>query len=267
MSAPSLPSLLVSHWELQPVLDGVAVLYVALYLGAARRVRRWPARRSLAFLVGVVTVLAALQSGLDTFDDRLLSVHMIQHMLLLLVAPALLALGHPALLTLRALPPGRRAGAAHALARVRPLTGPVVCLGAFYAALLLTHQPGLYDATLRDQGLHEAEHALYLMAGTLLWWPILGGDPVPSRRLGGLGTVVYMLASMPPMALIGALLNRHTTLVYASYGHAGRSLGVSALADQAQAGAIMWVAGNMIMIVAGLWAAVAAMVAEERRTA
>ncbi len=74
-----------------------------------------------------------------------------------------------------------------------------------------------------------------------------------------------MMAAMAPMALVGAYLNRHATLVYAAYGPPARALGISALNDQAQAGAIMWVAGDVIMVVVGLWAALAALVADERR--
>ena len=131
--------------------------------------------------------------------------------------------------------------------------------------IVLTHLPSFYDATLRHSALHDLEHALYLLAGLLLWWQILDGDPVPSRRLGGLGKLVYMLLAMAPMALVGAYLNRHATLVYPPYGPPARSLGISALNDQAQAGAIMWVVGNCIMVAVGLWASVAALVADERR--
>jgi cytochrome c oxidase assembly factor CtaG len=131
--------------------------------------------------------------------------------------------------------------------------------------LVATHLPSFYDATLRDPVLHQAEHGLYLLSGLLLWWPLLDADPVPAHRLGGLARLGYMLAAMVPMALVGAYLNRHATLVYGAYGPAARALGVSALADQAQAGAIMWVAGNTIMIAVGLWTVIAALVAEERR--
>jgi len=99
----------------------------------------------------------------------------------------------------------------------------------------------------------------------LMWSPLLDADPAPRRRLNGLGKLAYLIIAMMPMALVGAYLNRHATLFYPPYGPPARALGISALDDQAQAGAIMWVAGNSVMVVVGLWAAVAAMVAEERR--
>jgi len=266
VSAPSLPALLFSHWRISSGLDLEAVAVAAIYLWGVRRARRpWPVLRTGSFLAGVACVLSALQSGLDAYDDRLLSVHMTQHMLLALVAPLLLLGGRPANLALRALPARARSSLARGLSRAGRHAGPLQCLTVFYLVLLLTHLPAFYDAAVRHPALHAAEHAAYLLAGLALWWPLLDGDPAPSRRLGGLGRLVYMLAAMPPMALLGAYLNRHASLVYALYGQPARALGVSAIADQAQAGAIMWVAGNVIVMAVGLWAAMSALVAAERR--
>jgi cytochrome c oxidase assembly factor CtaG len=257
------PSLLFSHWQLSWTLELQGTACLALYLWAVRRMRGgWPVHRTLSFLCGLATILIALQSGIDSFDDRLLSVHMVQHMLLLIVAPPLLVAGRPALLALRALPAGRRPPLTRALTRARPLAGPVPGVSAFCAVVLLTHLPFFYGATLTNPALHAAEHGLYLAAGLMLWWPLLDGDPVPTRRLGGLGRFVCLLTAMAPMALVGAYLNRHPTLVYPAYGAAGHA---PALADQQQAGAIMWVGGDMVMVAVGLWAALAALVAAERR--
>ncbi|MBV9424131.1 MAG: cytochrome c oxidase assembly protein, partial [Solirubrobacterales bacterium] len=227
----------------------------------------WPARRTASFLAGVACAVVALQSGIDAYDDQLLSVHMVQHMLLLLVAPLLVLGGRPVILALRALPPARRRGFVRALERTRAYTGPLQTLVVFGAVIVLTHLPSFYEATLRHPALHYTEHALYLTAGLLMWSPLLDGDPAPRHRLGGLGRFGYLIAAMLPMAVVGAYLNRHAALVYPSYGPPARSLGLSALDDQGQAGAIMWVVGSTIMVAVGLWAAVAAMVAEERRQA
>jgi cytochrome c oxidase assembly factor CtaG len=242
-----------------------AAASAALYLTCARRRGRWPARRTLAFLAGIAGVLVALQSGLDAYDDELLSVHMAQHMLLLLVAPLLLLGGRPLLLALRSLRPARRGSVAKVLDRLRPLMAPAPTLVFFGTVVVLTHLPSFYDATLRHPLLHELEHVLYLGAGLAVWSPLLDGDPAPRRRLNGLGKLVYLIVAMMPMALVGAYLNRHATLFYPPYGAPARALGISALNDQAQAGAIMWVAGGVIMTAGGLWAALATMVAEERR--
>jgi cytochrome c oxidase assembly factor CtaG len=259
-------SLVIHHWHPAWPLDLVTLACACVYLWVAGELRvRWPVLRSVSFLAGLVAVLVALQSGIDTDDERLLSVHMVQHMILLLLAPLLLSLGQPLLLALRALPRGERRALAGALRRVSRYLRPLSCLAVFSAVVVLTHLPGFYDATLRHPALHDAEHTAYLLAGLLMWWPLLDADPVAARRLGGLGRLVYMLAAMPPMALIGAYLNRHATLVYPAYGPPARALHVSALVDQAQAGAIMWVVGGTFVAAVGLWAIARALIAEERR--
>lgn len=266
MSAPSLTSLLVSHWHLSGVPDVAVAATAALYVCGVVRIRTvWPARRTAAFVAGLACIVVALDSGIGAYDDRLLSAHMVQHMLLLLVAPLLLLAGRPVILALRALRGPRRRRLAAILYRLATLTRPAVCLVVFSLVLVLTHLPPFYDATLRHPALHDAEHALYLLAGLLVWWPMLDADPVPAHRLGGLGRLVYLLATMPAMALVGAYLNRHPTLLYPAYGPPARAMGISAVVDQQQAGAIMWVVGSVIVIAAGLWAAIAALVAEERR--
>jgi putative membrane protein len=266
MRAPSLTQLLVGHWRPVWTLNVQAAVYGAIYVWSARRARgRWPMRRTLSFLAGIAVVLVALESGIDTYDDRLLSVHMVQHMLLLLVGPLLLLGGRPVILALRVLPRNRRAALADVLRRSRAVTRPAVCLGAFSAVVIASHLPSFYDATLRNPELHDLEHIFYLFAGLLLWWPILDGDPVPAHRLGGLGRLLYILAAMPAMALVGAYLNRHAAVVYPPYSVPARALGVSPVVDQQQAGAVMWVAGSTIMVAVGLWVSVAALVAEERR--
>jgi putative membrane protein len=266
MRAPSLPQLLVGHWAPAWPLDAILVAVALLYAWAVARLRDdWPLWRAGAFAAGLLSIAVALESGIGSFDDQILSVHMVQHMLLLMLAPLLLLIGDPVTLALRTLPPPRRPGAARALRQVRSVARPVLCLAVFDVILVGTHLRTFYDATLSHPLLHELEHTLYVVAGLAVWWPIVGPEPVRSRRLGGLGRLLYMLAAMPGMALIGAYLNRHATLVYAPYGPASRALGISPIADQAQAGAIMWVAGSAVMTVVGIWGALAGLVAEERQ--
>jgi putative membrane protein len=267
-AAPGIPSLLVGHWSPAWGLDGAGAAYACIYLWGTHRTRaRWPVRRTVSFMCGIGVVLLASQSGIDTFDDRLLSVHMVQHMLLLLVAPLLLLEGRPVILALSALAPERRAALMRLLAGTRRLMSPFVCLGVFSAALIATHLPAFYEATLRHPLLHDGEHALFVASGLMFWWPLLDGDPAPSRRLGGMGRFVYLLAAMPAMALVGAYLNRAPALVYPDYGAPARALGISAVTDQQQAGAIMWVGGSSFMIAVGLRLAMASMMLEERRQA
>ena len=152
MSAPSLSTLLVSRWTLSPSVLVPALAAAAMYgLGVRRAGGRWPLRRTASFLGGISCVVFALQSGIDAYDDRLLSIHMVQHMLLLLVAPALLLGGRPLILALRALPPRRRSSLAKAVHSARAYTAPVPALAVFGAVVVLTHLPGFYDATLAER--------------------------------------------------------------------------------------------------------------------
>jgi putative membrane protein len=259
-------SLLVSDWQLDPTVLVLLTAVAALYLLATARLRgRWPRRRTASFLAGLACLLVALQSGIDAYDDRLLSVHMVQHTLILLLAPLLALGGRPIVLGLAALPPARRGRPARVLARTRGLASPGWALAGFAGVVVLTHMPAFYDAAVRHAPIHYVEHAVYLLAGLLMWSPLIDGDPAPRHRLSGLGRLVYLIVAMLPMALVGAYLNRHATLVYPAYGPPAHALGVSALDDQGQAGAIMWVVGSSIMVAVGLWAALAAMLAEERR--
>lgn len=265
MSSGQIPTLFVRDWSLAPGPDVVALLAALLYLSGARRVRGWSRWRTALFLIGLICGLVAVQSGIDAYDDRLLSDHMVQHLLLLELAPLLLLAGRPLTLILRATAPARRPALARRVRSLRRALHPLTCIAILWIVVVGTHLPAFYDATLRHPLLHEGEHALYVFAGVLMWWPVLDEDPVPSHQLNGALRLLYMTLAMLPMTILGAYLNRDATLFYAPYGAPAHALGISAVADQQQAGAIMWVLGSALMAVCGIWQAMAAMVAEERR--
>jgi putative membrane protein len=268
VSAPSLQSLLVSDWRLAPDVDALAAAALSAYVVSARRVRgRWPWRRTASFAAGLACIVTATQSGLGRFDDRLLSAHMAQHMLLLVLSPPLLLGGRPLLLALRSCSPPRARRLLSRLRRLDLLTHPLCCLSLFAVILSAAHLPGFYDATLNAPALHDAEHAAFLLAGVLLWWPLVGGDPLRTRRLSAIAQLAYLFAGTVPMALIGAYLDRAPTEVYGAYSATARALGASPLADQATAGAIMWVLGTVAMAAVGLWSTLGVLVEEERRLA
>jgi putative membrane protein len=264
VSAPLL-TLLWTDWQPAWGLDALALLAAAAYLAATRCVSRWPAPRTAAFLAGVVAGVVALQSGIGTFDTTRLSVHMIQHLLLIEIAPLMLLAGRPVLLALRSAPRDRRPALARRLRTLSALATPARCLLLYSAVVLGTHVPAVQDATVRHPLLHEFEHASYVAAGILLWWPLVDADPAPVRRLSGLGRLLYAMAAMAPMELIGAYLNRASSLVYSVYGGPAHAIGVTAVIDQQRAGAIMWAGSGMIMMAVGVWQALAALLAEERR--
>jgi cytochrome c oxidase assembly factor CtaG len=220
-----------------------ALLVGGLYVAAARRVPRWPARRSAAFLAGVAVTFTTL--GLPDADLR---VHMVQHLLLALVAAPLLVAGSPLALALRA---AHRP--ARALLRAPVLGHPILGLVALSAVMVVAHLPAVWDAT--DRGLpHVGAHAAWLAAGALFWRPLVGVDPVPHRPRA-IGRLLLMIAAMGPMGLVGA-----TMLDARSGWYAGTT--AAAIRD---AGAIMWIGGGMVVALATVALGWSAVVAEHRR--
>ena len=265
MSAPAIPDLLVSHWQFVPLLDAEAAVVALAYLFGTTRVRgHWPVRRTVAFLAGIACILLALQSGLDAYDDQLLTVHMVQHLLLLLPAPLLLLLGRPVVLLLRVLRGGARAKLGRALTRTRGLAHPIVCVVVFYAVVIGTHVPAFFDAALRHPAVHFLMHALFLAGGLLFLWPLVG-ENVTARRMGGVASLAYVIAAMPSCALVGGYLNRLPYVEYAPYGPAAHALGVNPVANEQYAGALMWVGAHVFMATLALSAMLAGLLAEERR--
>jgi cytochrome c oxidase assembly factor CtaG len=222
------------------------VAYAALYAAGVRRVRRWPAWRSVAFGAGLTLVAVALLAPLD---DRL-SGHMAQHLILGVAAPLCLAAGAPVRLALGALRnPRPLARALHALP-ITPLTGWI----AFTAVLLATHLTGLFEVAVRHPFAHGLEHLALLVAGLLFWAPLVGADPLPHRP-GPAARLAWLMAAMPPMGLVGARLLTGG-VAYSSY---------PSLADQRTAAGVMWGAGSLLMAAATVTIVFAAVLREEAR--
>jgi len=237
-------------------LDGpVGVVFLALvvaaataYVGAAatgrrrdRRGRRWPIRRTAAFLAGLAVLVVDLYSGIGTEADARLSVHMVEHMVMWVVVAPLLAAGAPVRLAFFALPSdGRRRLARWLHSRAAyALTRPIVATTMFSGVLLLSHVPAVYGLTLTNDYIHEAEHALYLFTAVLMWASILRVDPLPHRP-STRGELACLVSCMVPMAMIALGLGFAHEPVY---GHYLGTLGLAALDDQRVAAAIMAAAG------------------------
>jgi putative copper resistance protein D len=172
-----------------PLPLALVLLLGGLYLYGAARLRargdRWSPGRTASFVVGGLgTVAVATMSGLAAYDTSLFAPHMVQHMLLTMVAPVFLALGAPVTLALRTLAPGPR-GALMALLHSRLaalLTFPLVGWLFFVASPFVLYFSGWYEATLDSRVLHELLHVHFLAVGSLFFWPLLGVDPLPGRR-------------------------------------------------------------------------------------
>jgi cytochrome c oxidase assembly factor CtaG len=234
------------------VLGAELLAVAAVYLWAAARVRRWPPMRTAAFLSGLAALAVALVA-LDAPADRTLVTHMVQHLVLVYGAAPLLVVGSPIALALRAAgAPVRR------VLRARSLAHPLVGWCALPAAMAVTHFTGLYDLAVRHSVVHVGEHALYLAAAALFWRPVLGTDPVP-KRPGFAGRVLYLMLAAGPLALVGVAMQDSAHPWYEAY--AGRG----ALADQHDAGAVMWVGGGLALAAATMAVAWSALLREHRR--
>jgi putative membrane protein len=247
----------LTDWSWDPtVLLGLCGL-VAAYAMAVRRglirgdddTTPWFKRAALRpwfFAAGVAAGFLALQSPIDTGgDDYLLSLHMVQHLLLMMVAPPLVLLGIAGMRPL----PDTVAPRWRAIWTL--LTRPWPATIIFNVVLLMWHIPSWYDATLTTQSIHIVEHLTFIAVGVVFWWPIV--DPLrgvrtkpvsPFTKMGMLG-----LAGVPPTVL-GFLFVLISAPAYEFYARAPRLWGLSAVQDQQIAGVIMFGLGNIIYFVA-----------------
>jgi putative membrane protein len=267
-AAAGMPSLgrVLSSWQPTTAVLGGCALAAALYvLAIVRRGRPWPARRTAAFASGLFVLVVSLDSGLDVYSERLASVHMVQHLALTIVAAPLLVLGAPVSLALGATRGRTRARLVRVIgsAAVGALSRPVTSWLMFVGAIVGWHLSPLYEDSLRHPLLHELEHLVLLSTAMLFWAQVVGVDPLP-HRLGAIGRLLYLLAAMPAMSVIGVWLVVSSTVRYPAYLAPTRALGLSPLRDQHIAGVIMW-GGDAVLGAITLMIACGALLQEERR--
>jgi cytochrome c oxidase assembly factor CtaG len=268
---PTLQSLALD-WQLEPaVIVGLLVAAIG-WLLLVRRIGRLhpehpvPPGRTAAWFAGLGAIAIALLSGIGRYDTTLFSVHMVQHLLLMLVAAPLLAFAAPVTQLLRASTPGVRHGwlipVLHSRV-VEALAHPVVAGLTFAVVVWGSHFTGLFELALEDQGVHDLEHAAYLFAAMLFWWPVIAADPA-RRRMGFAVRSLYLLLQVPVNSFLGMALVFAPAPLYSHYATLGSPYGIDALADQQLAGGIMWLAGDVVFIGAILGIIAAWMRHEER---
>ncbi len=201
--------------------------------------------RLAAFLTGMFSVWVAAASPLAAMDHQLLTAHMIQHLLLMLVAAPLILMGAPVMIFRRALPQ-RLVGVLGTLLKWPPvrevgrvMTHPVTCWLASAGAVIGWHVPALFAIGMRSAGWHAFEHACFLAAGLLFWWPVI--QPWPSlARWPPWSIPLYLFLATLPCDALSAFLTFCNRVVYPHYVLAQGLFG-SPLGDQECAGALMWV--------------------------
>jgi cytochrome c oxidase assembly factor CtaG len=249
----------LSAWSIEPPVAYVAFAGLLYWLGGQRRrPRRYDGLATASFIAGLATIVLALDSPIDAAANQLFWAHMLQHVLLLTVAPPLILLGRPWPRMWSALPLGSRARLGHGLARaragapLRALARPLPAWILFNATILLWHLPGAYDATLRYNAVHQLEHATFFFSGLLFWARVI--DPGPLRpKLDWPGRIVYAVGAMVVSWLLAVILVLVPHPLYAHYAQElTRPGGISALSDQQLAGGVMWVLGSISYSVAAI---------------
>jgi putative copper resistance protein D len=259
MPPPLTAATALRGWQFAPVASVVLVLLAAGYLVCAGRVRRrhparpWPRWRTTAFCAGLGVVAVATDSSIGIYDDVLFSVHMIQHLLLIMVAPPLLVAGRPVTLLLHSFgnPAHRTLKRAIRSRLAGALTWPPGIAAAYCAVVVLTHLTPLMNLVVRDAAVHDAEHLLYLAAGYLFFLPVIGSEPI-RWRIPLPGRLLMLLAVMPVDTITGVILMLVPREIFPAYASTGRAWGPGLVTDLHQGGTIMWVGSDTIMIALAL---------------
>jgi putative membrane protein len=230
-------------WHLEPTVIAGALVVLGLYVYRLPRAGPVAWFRPLAFGFGALAMFLALASPLDAGADRLLSLHMLQHVVLTSIGPPLVLLG---------LPPGML----QPLLRLRPLrwllarlTMPFVAAALFIVNMWFWHAPPVYEAALTNLELHVAMHIAFMATGLLFWWPVV--QPLPELgRIGEGARLLYLFVSGFPMGVLALLLLSSGKVVYDYYETAPGLWGISPIADQQVAGVIMGALGELASFLA-----------------
>jgi cytochrome c oxidase assembly factor CtaG len=212
-------------------MTGAAFIIVALfYLRGAGPIPRW---RAASFLAGLFCIWLASASPIAMLDHHLLTAHMIQHLLLLTIGPALILLGYPAL--------------AFRIPKHRFTPNTLLCWSAASSVLIFWHIPAVFAAVFDSMPLHLIEHATFVIAGLLFWQPVIPSRPTPTHAQWSV--VLYLFAATLPCDALSAFLAFCGRVVYTPYLNMPPHYFASALDDQQCAGALMWTAVTIAYLI------------------
>jgi putative membrane protein len=237
------------------ILAGFIYLRGWLHLHSAC-VNAIPPWRAGIFFLGLFLIWLAVGSPLAAFDEELLTVHMVQHLLLMTVGPPLILLGAPLMPILHGLPQKFVQSVLAPLLRWPPmqwasrvLSRPAVCWLAGVTVLVGWHVPGAFTLALRSEAWHVVEHACFLGAGFLFWWPVI--QPWPSvPRWPRWSMLIYLFLATLPCDILSAFLAFCDRVVYTAYLSTPKHSVISVLEDQQCAGALMWTCVTLVYLLA-----------------
>jgi putative copper resistance protein D len=190
-------------------------------------------------MAGVVIVCVAVISGLASYDDQVFVVHIVQHLLLMMVAPPLLALGAPVTLAIQAAKrplQGRLVRVLHHPV-VRVLTTPLVGALLYYSSMYATLLTSFYPYSLHHELVHSASHVVMFLIGCVFWWPMVGLDPLPRRPTLAM-RLIAVFAGMPFEVFLGVAILNSSRPIAPEH----------TLADTRAGGAVFWAASMLITL-------------------
>ncbi len=265
---------LLLDWEVEPLVALPLLISAVVWWRLLARVDRLhpdhpvPAWQRWAFIAGLAAIAFALLSGVARYDTTLFSLHMVQHLLLTLVGPPLMAMGAPITQLLRAVSSSTRRQRILPVLHSRVvlgLTHPIVAWLVFTAVMWGTHFSPLFDLSLEDPVVHDLEHMAFLAAGLLFWWPLVALDPAPNRMRHP-ARIAYVFLQMPQNSFLAVAILFAESPLYPHYATLGSPYGILALDDQRLAAGIMWFFGDVIFLVATLAVMATWMSSESRST-
>lgn len=241
--------LLLTEWSFDPSVYAGCGLLIAGYWWRVRRATAW---QRCSWVLGVLTMFAALESALDPLSDTyLFSAHMAQHLLLILIVPPLLLWGIPEAEARGWMQHRKVRGAERVLGR------PLVAWFAGMGVMTLWHVPVLYDYAVAHEMVHIFEHLSFLVTATMFWWPVM--SPLPERRLGPVASMFYLFAAVAENSALGIIITFMPVGYYKAYLHPSDPLGIlsmirnqwqlSTAADQHLGGLLMWIPGCTVYFV------------------
>ena len=261
---PITKALLLS-WDIRfEILLPLTLLGAFQFIGWRRLRRRGAGRfatgwRLASYLTGLVVLILALLSPIDVLASQLFSLHMIQHLLLVMVAPPLLWLAGPFATGLWAMPRPLRlqvGGWFQHESRFREflrlVTQPGLSWLLFVGTLFLWHDPNAYSLAQGNGWIHDLEHLTFFGTAMLFWWRVIGAGPHIHGRSSLLSRIGYVMGVVPANMLLGVTLSLAESPIYPYYLGVPRLYGISVMDDQMIAGLIMWIPGTMMYIAAAL---------------
>lgn len=249
---------LLLAWNFDPLVTIGLIVTAVAYYWALRRVRaadryHHPTWQTLCFYAGLLTIALALLGPFDMYNDDVFTFHMIQHMLLIVVAAPLLLLGRPVHLALHAISPKSSGPVIRKVLRPRAvrgvltfITNPLVAFFLYNGSIVLWHFPQFYDAAILNNTVHVIEHITFLGVALLFWWPMI--DPIPRHhKMKRLWAVISVFFTMMISSNgLGAILTLSDSVIYSPYLANPNPFGWDPHSDQQIGGLIMWVGGGLI---------------------